>query len=133
MTSTDEQGLGVAHCAVHPDVQAVLTCPICGSYACPECAIATPARDSLCAECVAAGRAASPMDRDEGRSAIGAATPPVLHRGVDVKLSAMPPADPRLLSDTQIGEPRYMIAAVVLVFGLLFALGLVGALLLHPT
>ncbi len=63
----------LARCAEHPEVPAVLTCPYCGSFACPECALTTSWGEALCTACSRAGRAISPMVRDEGRSALEAA------------------------------------------------------------
>jgi len=63
----------LARCAEHPEVPAILTCPYCGSFACPECALTTSWGEALCTACSRAGRAISPMVRDEGRGALEAA------------------------------------------------------------
>jgi hypothetical protein len=60
---------GLAACAVHPGVPAIATCPRCGSYACPECAVALAGDELLCAPCVAAGHGHHPIAWEQPRSA----------------------------------------------------------------
>jgi hypothetical protein len=56
----------LARCAVHPEVPAILTCPYCGSFACPECIIRTPWNELLCRDCKAARRGVYPIPWDFG-------------------------------------------------------------------
>jgi hypothetical protein len=63
----DDDLAGAARCAVHPDVPAALTCPYCGSYACPDCTFTTSWGERLCAACETAGRSAAVIPWDDGR------------------------------------------------------------------
>lgn len=64
----DDDLVGAARCAVHPDVSAALTCPHCGSYACPECTFTTSWGERLCMACETAGRSTAAIPWDEGRN-----------------------------------------------------------------